>query len=115
MAYTLSAGSLDHQVTIQQRTVARDATYGSETVAWSDLATVWARVVESSTAPSSGRGQAERVDAYVRPTKVYIRWRADVDTTMRLVHNGQLLKIDGTAELNRRQWLEMACAEWSHE
>ncbi len=115
MAFKLNAGDLDHQVTIQQRSVARDPAFGAEVPTWSDLATVWAKVLESSTPPPSNRGQPERVDAYVRPTKVYIRWRSDVDTTMRLSHNGQLLKIDGTAEINRRQWLEMACAEWSHE
>lgn len=115
MATTITPGQLDRQVTLQQRSIARDPAFGAEVVTWSDLATVWARVVESSTPPPSGRGQAERVDAYVRPTKVYIRWRADVDTTMRLSYGGELLKIDGTAELGRRQWLEMACAEWSHE
>jgi SPP1 family predicted phage head-tail adaptor len=114
MAFHLTVGDLDRQVTIQQRTVARDATFGSEVPTWSDLATVWAKVSESSTQPGN-RGQVERVDAYVRPTKVFIRWRADVDTTMRLSYEGQLLKIDGTAEIGRRQWLEMACAEWSHE
>ena len=115
MAFKLSAGDLDRQVTIQQRSVTRDATFGAEVVTWSDLATVWAKVAESSMATAANRGQPERVDAYGRPTKVYIRWRDDVDTTLRLSYGGQLLKIDGTAELGRRQWLEMACAEWSHE
>ena len=111
----LTIGDLDRQVTIQQRSVARESTFGAEVVTWSTLATVWAKVVESSTAPPVNPGHADRLAAYQRPMKVYIRWRSDVDPTLRLSYEGRLLQITGTAELNRRQWLEMACQEWAHE
>ena len=116
MATPLSANDLDRVITIEQRTVTRDPVFNSEVVTWSTLvAGEWAQVVESSTAPSSNPGQADAVAAYVRPTKVRIRWRSDVDTSMRINADGQLLQIQGTAMLGRRQWLEMSCQEWAHE
>ena len=115
MALNLTAGQLDRRVIIEQRTVSRDPAYNSEVVAWSTLAAVWAQVVESSTPPSANPGQAEALAAYQRPMKVRIRWRPGVDTTLRLNYAGRLLQITATAELGRRQWLEMACQEWAHE
>lgn len=115
MREQMHVGRLDRQITIQQRAVTRNATYGSEVVAWATLATVWAQVVESSTPPGGNAGEDQRVAAYERPIKVRVRWRNDVDTTMRISYAGRLLQITGTAELNRRQWLEMACQEWAHE
>lgn len=115
MALNLTVGQLDRQVIVEQRSVSRDPTFNSEVIAWSALATVWAQVVESATPPSANPGQAEALAAYQRPMKIRIRWRADVDTTLRLNYGGRLLQINGTAELGRRQWLELACQEWSHE
>lgn len=115
MALHLSANDLDRLVTIERPSVTRDPVYGSEVVAWVPVVSnEWARVIESSTPPAANPGQAEAIAAYVRPTKVLIRWRADVDTTMRIVADGQLLQIQGTAMIGRRQWLEMACQEWAH-
>lgn len=113
MPTPFNAGLMDRQVVIQKRTVSRDGTLGSQAVAWSTLDTVWAQVVESSTA--SDEAMRAGVQTFARPSKVRIRWRADVDTTMRISHNGQLLQILGIAELGRRQGLELACKEWAHE
>ena len=111
----LTSSDLDRQVIIQQRTVTRDPTLGSELVAWSTLATVWAQVIPSATATASDEAMRQGVQTYARPTKVRMRHRTDVDTTMRLSHNGHLLQILGLAELGRKQGLELACKEWSHE
>ena len=27
----------------------------------------------------------------------------------------QILRVTGTAEIGRREWLELACKEWAHE
>lgn len=107
------AGALDVRVQIQHKVVVREPTYGGETVAWTALATVWAQVIESAT-----DGEAERTAqaAYARPSRVRMRWRADVDPTMRLLlPTGRLLQITGTAMVGRKQWLDLACQEWAHE
>ena len=113
MPAPLQAGQLDRQVTIQRRAETRDSALGSVLVTWTALATVWAQVVESATA--SDEAMRAGVQTFARPSKVRIRWRADVDTTMHISHNGQLLQILGIAELGRRQGLELACKEWAHE
>lgn len=45
MAGNITANDLREQVTIQQATMTRDA-YNAEVPAWSNVATVWARVLE---------------------------------------------------------------------
>ena len=64
----ISAGELDRRVTIEQRTVTRDAADGSQVVVWAPLATVWARMRESATSMDEQlRGD---VMSYGRPTMV---------------------------------------------
>jgi head-tail adaptor len=48
-AYVIDPGELTERVTLQSRSVAKDA-YGQDTITWTDVATVWARVC----APSAG-------------------------------------------------------------
>ena len=109
----LSAGALDRRIAIQQRSVARESTYGSEVVTWVALATVWAQVLESAT---DGEFVADGSLAFARPTRVRLRYRNDIDPTMRVVlPGGRILQITGTAEIGRRQYLELACKEWAHE
>lgn len=115
MALQLHAGMLDRQVSIEAATVTREGTFGAAVSTWSTLDTVWAQVLESSAEPGSNPGQAVAVAAYVRPTKVRMRWRGDVTTRHRLRHGARLLQITGVAEIGRQQWLELACQEWAHE
>jgi SPP1 family predicted phage head-tail adaptor len=102
---------LKRQVQLQTRSVTRDTATGAEVESWVS-ATVWAKVVESSTAVISGVGA---VDNYARPHKVWIRWRALDKSQTRISYNGRLLRITGSAEIADRQWLELACEEWVHE
>lgn len=115
MALQLSAGQLDRQVVIEAAIASKDGTYGAQVLTWATLATVWAQVLESSAEPGSNPGQTAAVAAYVRPTKVRMRWRGDVTTRHRLRHGSRLLQITGVAELGRREFLELSCQEWAHE
>ena len=108
-----TTGDLDRRVSVQQKSVVREGTYGGETVTWVALATVWAQVLESAT---DGEFVQDGTLAYARPTWVRLRYRSDIDPTMRLVlPGGRILQITGSAELGRRQFLELACKEWAHE
>ncbi|GCL61494.1 head-tail adaptor protein [Pseudaquabacterium pictum] len=115
MALQLSAGQLDRQVVIEAATASKDGTFGAQVLTWATLATVWAQVLESSAEPGSNPGQTAAVAAYVRPTKVRMRWRGDVTTRHRVRHGARLLQITGVAELGRREFLELSCQEWAHE
>jgi SPP1 family predicted phage head-tail adaptor len=114
--YMVWAGDLDRRVVIEQRTVARDAALGSEVETWATLATVWARVKQSSTQSGVSEAPGDAAETFARPTMVWIRWREGIsrqDHRLRL--DDALLRIVGVAELGRRQALEIACLEWAHD
>ena len=101
----MTTQQLDRIVTIQQRTATRDS-FGGEVVTWVDLATAWARVT-----PRSAREQFEN-DANVTiasTTAVFrIRYRGDLDVTMRVVYeDGSEWDIEGIVEVGRRFMLDV--------
>jgi len=111
---TFAAGDLDRIITLQQRTVTRDALLG-EVVTWPDLATVRAQVIESSAPVAVNNAASDAVQLYARPHKIRIRFREIDKAAVRISYGGRLLRITGTAELGRRERIELACEEWAHE
>jgi len=108
---------LDRRVTVEQKSVAREATFGGETISWVPLVSnVPAQVLES---PTAGEFKAGVVSAYARPTIVRMRYSSGLATTdpsMRINYGGRLLKIIGVAHKGRSAGLmEFACQEWAHE
>lgn len=112
-----SAREMDRRITLEVRSVVKDATYGSATETWTPMAfSIAAKVLESSTEAGVSTGQAEVVASYAKPTRVWIRWRDGISRQDHRVRYGaRLLRIIGTAELGRRAGLELSCLEWSHE
>jgi SPP1 family predicted phage head-tail adaptor len=102
------AGQLDRLITLQQRSVSQD-TAGQRVETWSSLAVVWAR---QRTQP--GRepvaADAVRAEALVLWT---IRYRSDVDASMRVLFEGRIYAIQAPPREvhGRRAWLELACAQ----
>lgn len=115
MSFAFSAGELDRRITLQTRTITRGATLGDEVVTWPDGDTVWAKVMESSTATTLQDTATEQAALYARPMRVRMRWRTLDKTNTRLSYGGRILRITGTAELGRRVGLELAVEEWAHE
>lgn len=87
---TLAAGTLRHSVTLQ-RPVVVSSPYGERETSWQDVATV-----RADFHPLSAREfvAAQQLQAQVS-ARVVIRYRDDVDATMRLVHNGKPYDIAG--------------------
>lgn len=79
----LNAGDLNQRITLQRPSAAKDA-LGQRVESWADVATVWAEAV-----PLRGReffaAGAMQSEAVVR---FRIRWRADVDGTLRVLWRG---------------------------
>jgi len=76
-------GPLRHRVRIDQKSVTRDA-HGAEVVTWSEVDTVWAAVE-----PLAGLERyANDIDQRIAEatTRIRVRYRADLDQTMRVVH-----------------------------
>lgn len=116
--FTPRISDLDRRVNIETRSVTRDPVYGSQVETWTAATQdTWAAVLQSSTAAGILPNADDNVASYARPTKVWLRWRSGIDRQDHRVRlsDGQLLRIIGTAELGRQEWLELSCLEWAHE
>ena len=95
---------LDRRILIQNRSVVRD-TSGGEVVTWVDFATVWATVRRTGAREQylsgSNREQASQ-NAVFR-----IRFRDDLDATMRIVHEGSNFDILGVEPVGRKRHLDI--------
>lgn len=92
MAY----GQMDRQITIQQKTTARDA-YGEPIETWTTLATVYAEWI-----PQSGQEFWQNQHTLATLTATYrIHYRADVTPLMRIVDGSRNYEIV-EAEEDRR-------------
>ena len=107
----LDAGRLRDRVTIQTRSVTRDA-YGAEVVTWATLATVWASVETLS-----GREYLATISGGIpqvrseRLSRVVIRYRSDVREYMQIVYGNRTLRIEQVLEAERREALHLMCSE----
>lgn len=84
------AGELCHRVTIQKHEVVFDE-YNYKTEQWIDYLTLWAKV----TAQSVRDVIAAQSNQHQTIARCKLRKRKDIDSTMRLVHDGRMYAIDG--------------------
>lgn len=98
----MKAGPLDRRVTLQRFTETRDE-YNEPIVAWTDLATVSAQVVQQSGREflSADQTQAERRVLF------RLRWFDGVTVLDRVSYGGRLHNIEEVKELGRREGLEL--------
>lgn len=89
----MQAGKLRHRITIEQKTITQDNT-GAMVEEWNELATVWAQV-----SPLSAREamQAAALNS-TQTARMIIRWRDDLDATMRIKYRGEIYEIEGLIE-----------------
>ena len=100
-------GQLDRRLLIEQKSVTRDAAFGSEVVTWVPLATVWCSANDVLQPKAEATKQDIRV--HTRPCRVLIRYRGDVTTDMRatLIDRGRVMQITSVAEFGRREATEL--------
>lgn len=99
----MDAGELRHRITLQQKTVARDA-MGGEIETWNDIATVWASKAHQT---SREFFAAQKINAEITVLFI-IRYRRNVDTKMRVIFSGKTYDILGADDLDGRRrelWL----------
>lgn len=104
----LNAGALDQRVTLQRRTVGRDER-GQALETWATVATLWARVQ-----PRRGRDFfAAAQDQATFDCTVWLRYRADILATDRLLWKGQPLDIVGQPVdvHGAGVWTELMCTQ----
>jgi SPP1 family predicted phage head-tail adaptor len=121
----MRTGQMDRRITIEQKVVTQDAVYGNEVITWSPLAyeagspsvaqKFWANV--SDVPPSRSEAVKQGLELARNQTRITIRYRSDVDSTMRItVHyeTDQIFQIvGGPAMIGRKQYLEMVCEKFS--
>jgi SPP1 family predicted phage head-tail adaptor len=99
------AVTLNRRVTLQAMSSAQDAT-GEEVNGWADVVTVWASVIDIS-----GREfVAAMAEQSSTQTKVAIRYRDGITTSMRLIYSGRIYDIEAVLGEDRRT-LTLMCAK----
>lgn len=100
-------GRLRERIVLQQAAVSIDAS-GDPAYAWSDVATVWARVEPSGGGVETVADRRTSIAAY----EVTIRWRAGVSARQRLVWRGRYLQIERVENADeRRERLTLDCRD----
>lgn len=114
----VAAGARDTEITFQQASVAKDATYRTQTKTWANLAshpTEWAEVQDIL--PSRAEGLEDGIDITRRPCRVRMLYRSDITAQMRVVIGGRTLEIvSGPVALGspgRPDGLELICQQVS--
>jgi SPP1 family predicted phage head-tail adaptor len=110
----MKLGKLNRLITILERQVTKDPVYNTEIVEWVVLTTAYAEVQDML--PSRAERIAEGINIARRPARVRMRWRPDIDSTMRISVDGREMRIvAGPIELGRRGGLELMVEELSTE
>lgn len=94
----MDSGSMDQRVTLQSRSVVKDA-MGQDVITWVDVATVWARRINQRSAEAFAAAQMGDDDV----VELHIRHRADVLTTWRLQWGGVGYDITSVSDFGGRK------------
>ena len=109
------AGRFNVQVTIQQKSVTQDTTWGTEVVTWTALDTVWADVQDIL--PSRSEAVQQGLSVGRQQVRIRIRYRTDVTSAMRIVVHDESDEtyqiVGGPAELGNRDQIEMVCEKFT--
>ena len=109
----MRAGTLRHRMLLQRPDFEQNSETGMLTTVWIDVCKLWAEIV-----PLSARefiaAQSMQSDISAR---IVIRYRADIDATMRLLHDGKIYNIKGvlTDPVSGREYITLPCSEGINE
>ena len=98
----MQAGRLNKRVLIQSPATGQDAT-GEPTTGWTDVATVWASIVDVSGREYVAAGGTQNS----AQTKITIRYRAGIVPSMRVVHGSDAYNVEAVLGQDRRGLLLM--------
>lgn len=97
---------------IQYKSVTQDATYGNEVVTWLKKATVWAELQD--VLPSRAENVSNNIDIALNRTRVRMRYRDDIDSTMRFTARGFTYQfVSGPAMIGRNEYMEFVAERYS--
>lgn len=95
-----------------ERPVADDSFDGAGSGVWVKVSGAWAEVQD--VLPSRGEKLADGITITNRPARVRMRYRTDVDTSMRLVMGARVMQIiSGPAEIGFREEVEFMVEDYT--
>ena len=107
---TIAAGRLRHRIDIQQKQTAQDPVTGEQTDTW---VTLWEKV-PAAIEPLSAREfiAAQAMQSQIT-ARIVIRYRAGLDATMRILHNGKIYNPAGFLPdmVSGLSYLTIPCSE----
>ena len=98
----MQAGRLNKRITIQSPATGQDAT-GEPTTGWTDVATVWASIVDVSGREYVAAGGLQNS----AQTKITIRYRSGIVPSMRVVHGSDAYNVEAILGQDGRSLLLM--------
>ena len=122
----MRAGGLDRQITIEQKSVTVDATYGTEIITWIPLVAeagsptvavrFWANVQDAL--PSRSEAVTQGLAVARNQTRLRMRYRSDVTSDMRVTIHGDTDTVyqivGGPAEIgSRKEQIELMLERYS--
>lgn len=101
----MKIGKLRYPVNIEHKVVTIDPVYGTDIVSWELLAQVWANA-----AGVSGREYLSSTIENASTTfKMTMRYRGDIDTSMRIVHGEVVYQIKAILPDERQTFMIVMC------
>ena len=108
----LNAGDLDRRIRFERKPASSDDPMDAGEQEWEPLATVWAQVQDML--PSRGERLSDGMILALRPSRVRIRYRADISADMRVIYGSRVMQIiTPPIELGRREGLEFMAQDYS--
>ncbi|KHA64272.1 head-tail adaptor protein [Sphingomonas sp. Ant20] len=102
---------LDRLITIEAP-IADDSLDGAGSGTWKPVTKVWANLQDML--PSRGERLAGGINVASRPARVRMRYRTDIDSSMRFVLGTRIMQITaGPAELGRRYRMEFMVEDYT--
>lgn len=117
---------MSRQITVEKKQASQEITYGTETIVWVPLVPqvgnpalaerFWAEVQDSM--PSRSEAVTQGLVVGRNQTRIRLRWRNDIDSSMRVTVHGDTdviyQIIAGPAEIEgRKQRIELVCERYT--
>lgn len=110
----MQIGKLDRRIRFEQKSVTKDANYGSEVITWTTYKEAWAQVLDVTARNQESTNSDLRL--LKRPCKVLVRYDSGIDSTMRIVmldRDDRVLQIvSKPAEVGRREAMEFMAEDY---
>lgn len=95
-----------------ERPVSDNTVDGAGSGSWTLVTEIWMSVQDIL--PSRGERMSDGLNMAARPARVRMRYRSDIEPSMRFVHGARIMQIiSGPAEIGRRDQVEFMVEDYT--